>query len=95
MRYRLTALGTLPAGSRLDLTEAQASARAHALRSLGGGEYLALAQVNFKAGEVIGYVGDLPKSWGAIACDEPVAHQTETQTEISKPRRGRAKKVEP
>ncbi len=106
MRYRLTSLVVLPAGSPLTLTESQASAREHALRSMGGGEYIAMAPVSFKVGEIIGYPGDLPASWGAVLCDDdapPVAVPAVVQDAApqaapvitpNKPRRGRASKVD-
>lgn len=64
MQYRILAPSAFPTGSVLTLSEAQAASRRHALKPLGTGIYEALAPVSFKAGEIVGYAGDLPKAWG-------------------------------
>jgi len=62
MKYVTTAPITLPEGSVLGLTEAQAAPRRHALKPSGKkGVYLTIAPVQFKAGETIHYDGDIPK----------------------------------
>ena len=48
-------------GDVLGLSAAQVARRAGALQPTDGGLYSVLAAVEFKAGEVIGLVGDLPK----------------------------------
>lgn len=48
-------------GDVLGLSAAQVARRAGKLQPTDGGLYSVLAAVEFKAGEVIGLVGDLPK----------------------------------
>lgn len=69
MNYLVTARAARLVSGVLTLTEAQASARGHALTGLGDGEYQIAAPVEFKAGEVIGYAGDLPKILADILVD--------------------------
>ena len=62
------------AGTRMKLTDAQARARRHILHKVGDGIYEATALVQFKAGEVVGIAGDLPKAVAATVADAaPVA----------------------
>lgn len=60
MKFRTTALVRLDPGTALELTKEQASARAHLLDKRGS-KFVALAPLEFKAGEVIGLVNP-PKS---------------------------------
>lgn len=61
-RYLIVAPATFGAGTRVGLSKEQAAARVQALRQLGGGLYVALQPVQFKAGETVGVDGDLPKA---------------------------------
>lgn len=62
MLRRATSVVDVPAGLVLGLSVSQADARAHALKPLGGGKFLTLVSVQFKAGEVFWFEGQLPKS---------------------------------
>lgn len=64
MKYTAVSVVKLPAGATLVLTEAQANARKHALEPVprAKGRYTTTAPVQFKAGEVFVYEGDLPKA---------------------------------
>lgn len=57
-RYKVLDTISLHTGI-LDLTEAQATPRKDALISLGEGLYEIIKPVEFKAGEIIGYDGDI------------------------------------
>jgi hypothetical protein len=46
----------------IGLSDAQAKLRQHALKKVGKGRFEILAPVQFKAGEVLEFDGDLPKS---------------------------------
>lgn len=46
----------------LELTEAQAKPRMHNLKHIEDSVYMVMQPVMFKAGEVIGYDGELPKA---------------------------------
>lgn len=71
----------------LDLTPQQASSRLHCMDDLGEGLYQIKAPVQFKAGEEIGYDGDLSKE---------LAESVEADTDqTEKPSRNRAKKQAP
>jgi hypothetical protein len=59
-KYEVTATARIHAGV-LALTTEQAAARAHNLKALGNGRFEVVHPVEFKAGEVIAYEGDLPK----------------------------------
>ena len=61
--YIINSPAEIPAGSVLSLTEGQAVPRRAVLKPLGEGVYEATGALSFKAGERIGYQGDLPKSW--------------------------------
>ena len=61
MKYRVLTPVLFHAGATLGLTEAQASARRHALKALGRGLHQVITPVQFKAGEELGVQGDLPK----------------------------------
>lgn len=54
----------------LQLTKEQAKPRMHNINALSNDTFLIINAVNFKAGEVFGYDGDLPKSVASLA--EPV-----------------------
>lgn len=62
MKYTTVAVLTLPAGTVLGLTEAQASTRSHVLQSVPArkGWYTTAATVQFKIGEEIQIEGSLP-----------------------------------
>lgn len=64
MKYIALAVVAFAAGADLGLTEAQASARAHALTPIGGrkGWYTTTGPVQFKAGEEFQHDGELPKA---------------------------------
>ena len=66
MRYVTINVARFPAGAVLGLSKAQAAARRHAIKPRGGDRYETTAPVEFKAGEVFEYVGDLPKSLAAV-----------------------------
>lgn len=53
---------TLGAGVVLKMSPTQAARRRHLLEDLGGGRHRARAPVQFKAGEVVGIEGPLPKA---------------------------------
>lgn len=53
MKYRTTAIISLPPGSVLELSREQAAARAHLLDKRGN-KYVARAGISFKAGELLG-----------------------------------------
>ena len=59
--YRVIAPLTLHTGG-IALTDAQAEPRANRLQRRGEGVYEVVLPVQFKAGEEIGYEGDLPKA---------------------------------
>lgn len=63
-KYLVVAPATFGAGARLGLSKEQAAARAHALKEVGKGVYVAQQPVQFKAGETVGIDGELPKSLG-------------------------------
>ena len=66
MRYTAVAALTLPAGSVLGLTEAQAAARKHALKPASKkGVYTCTEAVQFKAGEDFHFDGEISKAQAA------------------------------
>jgi hypothetical protein len=69
MKYRVLEPATFGPGARLTLTEDQAAPRRHVLMRLSGDLYETTDLVQFKAGEVLGVQGDLPKSLQAILSD--------------------------
>lgn len=77
VKYRVLSPVTFHAGATLGLTEAQASARRHALKALAGGLHEVLAEVQFKAGEEIGVAGEVSKahvsSLQSLAAPAPAA----------------------
>ena len=62
MKYLIVSPIEIPAGSVLSLTEGQAVPRRAVLKVIGAGIYEATAALSFKAGERIGYEGELPKA---------------------------------
>lgn len=64
-KFQIVATATFGAGARLGLSKEQAAARVHSLREVARGVYVAQQPVQFKAGEVIGLDGEIPKSLGA------------------------------
>jgi hypothetical protein len=62
--YRALAPVTIPTGSLLQLSEAQAAARAYGIAREGAAWRVRLP-VQFKTGEEFGYAGDLPKALAA------------------------------
>lgn len=71
-KFLIIAPATFPPGTRLGLSQEQAVARTAALMEAGKGIYVALQPVQFKAGEVIGFAGELPKALGEMV-DKPKA----------------------
>lgn len=61
-KYLIVAPATFGASARLGLSREQAAARAHALREVGKGVYVAQQSVQFKAGETVSVDGELPKA---------------------------------
>ena len=73
MKYITTAVCSVPAGSKILLTKAQAGSRAHALDAAGKkGWYVARQALQFKTGETFEVEGDaLPKSMAeAVEIDD-------------------------
>lgn len=62
IRYQTTSPVTFGAGAVFGLSAAQADSRRPALQPAGDGMFVAVAPVQFKAGEVFGYQGPLPKA---------------------------------
>lgn len=74
-KYRVTSPVTFAAGTRLGLTEAQARPRRHALVEIKRGVYETVSSVQFKAGEEIGFDGDVPKGLlDSLGTDKPRKH---------------------
>lgn len=71
MRYNVLTIATFGIGSILQLSDAQAARRCHALRALRKGIYEVHQPVQFKRGEVVGYDGELPKAM-AEAIEDPI-----------------------
>ena len=65
-KFLIVSPATFPAGTRLGLSQEQAAARIAALEEAGKGVYVALQPVQFKAGEVIGMAGEMPKALGEL-----------------------------
>lgn len=61
-RYQATSSVTLGAGAVVGLSAAQAESRRPALQAVTDGVFAAVAPLQFKAGEIFGYEGPLPKS---------------------------------
>lgn len=63
MKITLESVTTIPAGVALRLTPEQAGARQFALEPFGNkkGVYVGTQQLQFKAGEIVEVIGDLPK----------------------------------
>lgn len=75
MKYVTTAVTDFPAGVRLGLSEAQAAARKHALKSAGGKGWFETTQaIEFKVGETI------------VLAGEPAKHQLQHLQAMSAPR---------
>lgn len=70
-KFTVTGVLSLPAGSVLGLSERQAEARRHALKTRAAGVYEATSPVQFKAGEAIAFAGELPKALASLV--EPAA----------------------
>lgn len=77
MRYRVLQPMSLPKGTLLGLTEAQAAARHFALRPSVDGLWEVLQTVQFKAGETIEVGGEVPKAerWKVEAAPVPALVQ--------------------
>ena len=60
-KYQVTEAVSIYTGL-LELTEAQAKPRMHNLNHVQNNVYMVMQPVMFKAGEVIGYDGELPKA---------------------------------
>ena len=79
-------------GVRLGLSEAQAGARRLLLRPVGDNRYEAVAPVQFKAGEIIGIEGDVPKNLQPLLAEQPdVAKAASTSPKSGKPTRETAR----
>jgi hypothetical protein len=78
IRYQATAPVTLGAGAVLGLSPAQAASRRSALQTVADGVFAAVAPLQFKAGEVFGYEGPLPKALADSL--EPVAKVARSKT---------------
>lgn len=65
MKYRILQLLSFYTGALLRLTNEQARPRRAVLQPLGGDLHEVITEANFKAGEVIGFDGDLPKAMAA------------------------------
>lgn len=77
MKYTAKAVVTLPAGTVLGLSEAQARDRKHALEPMATkGFYTTKQPAQFKVGEVFDYAGELPK---ALAEDMDAVERSKAQ----------------
>lgn len=65
--YQATGVVGLNAGAQVKLSKEQAASRAHALTAQGKGVYLVRERIEFKAGEIFGLDGDLPKHLAELA----------------------------
>ena len=65
MKYIILQPLSFYAGATLGLTEDHAHVRRAVLKPLGDGLYEVATEANFKAGEVIGFEGVLPKAMAA------------------------------
>ena len=75
-KYLITGRAARITSGILELTAAQANARAHHLELLQDGRFKIITTVEFKQGEVIGYEGDLPKALAALMePEQPVVKQ--------------------
>lgn len=61
-KYLATSPLTMSAGAVLAMSPGQAARRVQSIKRMPDGNYLVERPVMFKAGEVFGYDGDLPKS---------------------------------
>lgn len=59
--YKVTGRMVRISSGTLELSKEQASVRMHNLNHLSGNKYEVLRPVEFKSGEQIGYLGELPK----------------------------------
>ena len=94
-KFLIVAPATFPAGTRLGLSSEQAAARSAALAEAGKGVYLVQQPVQFKAGEVVGFAGELPKALGELVdkpkakrAARPVAPEAATTDETDPPEQG-------
>ena len=69
MKFNVIAPARLSTGV-LVLTKDQSSPRMHNLKAVGKDRFEIVKPVEFKAGEVIGYEGELPKSLATVMVDE-------------------------
>ncbi len=74
IRHIISQTTEFAAGTRLQLSEAQARCRRHVLQAAGDGVFVATAIVQFKAGEEIGLEGEPTKAQAeaVVAKDAPV-----------------------
>lgn len=70
MKYTVTSAPARIHSGVLVLDKEQARRRRHNLKPLGKDRYEIINPVEFKAGEVIGYEGDLPKSMADVMVSE-------------------------
>lgn len=68
MKYVTTAAVLLPAGTVLGLSQAQAQARAHSLRTVAGrlGLFVTTAEIHLKSGEPVEFPSEAPKALAAL-----------------------------
>jgi hypothetical protein len=95
VRYRTTSILELGQGQIVHLNEKQASNRSLMLTCLEDGKYLAVGNITFKHGEIIGF-DEVPDQKSILVCLTPVDEQGNTLESVSsevevKPSRGRKK----
>lgn len=73
MKYLATTTVSFGPGTRLGLTKDQAAARAHALTAAGRGQYITRTAVQFKAGEVFNFDGEMPKGLADLVASPAAA----------------------
>lgn len=79
--YSIEQAITLKSGV-IELSAAQFARRKHmqALKLISKGKYEIIKPVSFKAGEVIGFEGDLPKALASVMVDEAEAEVKKTKS---------------
>ena len=88
MKIKTTHVVTVPAGTVLNLTDIQLNARLSSVKPLSGQPVQATAQMDFKSGTELEFIGDVPKSipaeWYVVVDDETLlsdAEQAESNDE--------------
>lgn len=77
-KYQFIVAGNLPVSSLVELTDKQAKRRSHALENQGKNVYRVMKPVMFKAGEEIGFDGDLPKNIASSVAEKKPAKKKVT-----------------